>query len=33
MSKVQAYLESDINLNDFDYLCEFGIGLVPELQG
>ncbi len=33
MSKVEAYLESDINLDDFDYLCEFGIGLVPELQG
>ena len=33
MNKVEAYLESDINLNDFDYLCEFGIGLVPELQG
>ena len=33
MSKVEAYLERDINLDDFDYLCEFGIGLVPELQG
>ena len=33
MSKVEAYLDSDINLDDFDYLCEFGIGLVPELQG
>lgn len=33
MSKVEAYLDSDINLNDFDYLCEFGMGLVPELQG
>ena len=33
MSNVDAYLESDINLNDFDYLCEFGIGFVPELQG
>lgn len=27
MNKVEAYLD------DFDYLCEFGIGLVPELQG
>ena len=33
MSKVEAYLESDINLDDFDYLVEFGIGLIPELQG
>ena len=33
MSKVEACLERDINLDDFDYLCEFGIGLVPELQG
>ena len=33
MSKVAAYLESDINLDDFDYLVEFGIGLIPELQG
>ena len=33
MSKVETYLESDINLDDFDYLCEFGMGLVPELQG
>ena len=33
MNKVEAYLESDINLDDFDYLCEFGIRLVPELQG
>lgn len=33
MNKVEAYLESDINLDDFDYLVEFGIGLIPELQG
>lgn len=33
MSKVEAYLESDINLDDFDYLVEFGIGLIPEMQG
>ena len=33
MNKVKAYLESDINLDDFDYLVEFGIGLIPELQG
>ena len=33
MSKVEAYLESDINLDDFDYLCEFAIDLIPELQG
>ena len=33
MSKVEAYLESDINLDDFNYLVEFGIGLIPELQG
>lgn len=33
MNKVEAYLESDINLDDFDYLVEFGIGLISELQG
>jgi len=33
VNKVEAYLESDINLDDFDYLVEFGIGLIPELQG
>lgn len=33
MNKVKAYLESDINLDDFDYLVEFGIGLIPEMQG
>ncbi len=31
MSKVEAYLESDINLNDFDYLVELTIGPAPEL--
>lgn len=31
MNKVEAYLESDINLDDFDYLVELTIGPVPEL--
>ena len=31
MSKVEAYLESDINLDDFDYLVEMTIGPAPEL--
>ena len=31
MSKVEAYLESDINLDDFDYLVELTIGPAPEL--
>lgn len=31
MNKVEAYLESDINLDDFDYLVELTIGSVPEL--
>ena len=31
MSKVAAYLESDINLDDFDYLVEMTIGPAPEL--
>lgn len=31
MNKVEAYLESDINLDDFDYLVELTIGPAPEL--
>ena len=31
MNKVEAYLESDINLDDFDYLVEMTIGPAPEL--
>ena len=31
MNKVAAYLESDINLDDFDYLVEMTIGPAPEL--
>lgn len=33
MTKVTAYLDCDINLNDYDYLSEFSIPSVPELQG
>ncbi len=31
MNKVEAYLERDINLDDFDYLVEMTIGPAPEL--
>lgn len=31
MNKVKAYLERDINLDDFDYLVELTIGPAPEL--
>ena len=31
MNKVEAYLESDINLDDLDYLVELTIGPAPEL--
>lgn len=33
MNKVETCFESDLSLDDFDYLTEFGIDLIPELQG